>query len=47
MVDIFDCALPIKLLLRQTCTIDNEKYVVVAHTTDNAYRNATLFKYTE
>ena len=47
MLDLFDAALPIRLLLRQTCTIDNEKYVVVAQSEGNDYRNATLFKYTE
>lgn len=47
MVDIFEAALPIRLLLNQTCTIDNEKYVVVAQSEGNDYRNATLFKYTE
>lgn len=47
MIDLFDAALPTRLLLRQTCTIDNEKYVVVAQSEGNDYKNATLFKYTE
>lgn len=47
MIDAFDVALPVHLSIRNTCTIDGEKYVVFDTGTTNDYCDAILFKYTE
>ena len=47
MIDTFNAALPVRLNVRNTCTIDGEKYVVFDNGTSNNYCEAILFKYTE
>lgn len=47
MIDTVNAALPVYLEIRNTCTIDGEKYVVFDNGTENSYCEAILFKYTE